>query len=177
MDSSKLITLGIVGVGLYLLYEWAISQCETVNSSLYGSSTCSMLLGTSALPAVTTTTGLTTTPNLTPAAAVAAANSPTTSQTLAALLISTATAAGEPNSLSPDQWSYYYQSIPGKATISPAQFENILGSLGLSDATRSSSVTASQFADALVSQGLSGLSMSKLYGSNWVPRRAFGGWA
>lgn len=166
MDTSKLITLGIVGVGLYLLYEWMVSQCETVNSGLYGSSTCSMLLGTSNLPAVTVPT--TSTPTIAASTITTNTNSATN---LAALLIQTATAAGEPNSLSPDQWSYYYQSIPGKPVIAAGQFENILGSLGLSDATRGTQVTASQFASALVSQGLSGFNAP--YQQSFVP--GFGG--
>jgi hypothetical protein len=174
MDTSKLITLGIVGVGLYLLYEWMISQCETVNSGLYGSSTCSMLLGTSNLPAVTVPLSTVSTPALTVAASTIATNTGNAAN-LTALLSQTAIAAGETGNLTPDQWSFYYQQIPGKPIIPAAQFENVLGSLGLSDATRGTQVTPSQFASALVSQGLSGLNTSRLYQQSFVPGFAING--
>jgi hypothetical protein len=176
MDTGKLITLGVVGVGLYILYEWLISQCETTSSSLFGSSTCGMLLGTSNLPAVTTPTSapsstLVSTP--VSSATVTPTQSPT--NTLTNLLLQAATAAGEPSTLSPDQWAYYYQAIPGKPAISGAQFESILTSLGLTDATRSTTISASQFAGALISNGLSGLDTGKIYSAGWVPLNAIHG--
>src|SRR5580693_2689244 len=113
MDTGKLITLAAVGLGLYVLYEWLTSQCETVSSPMFGSSTCSMLLGTSALPAVTVPTS-TTLASTTPVVTTAA---PTTAQTntanLAAQLTQAAVNGGsDPTQLSADQWSYFYQQIP-----------------------------------------------------------------
>jgi hypothetical protein len=177
MDTGKIITLAAVGLGLYILYEWLTSQCETVNSSMFGSSTCSMLLGTSALPAVTVPTSSTTLASTTPVVTTAA---PTTAQTntayLAAQLTQAATNAGnDPTQLSADQWSYFYQQIPGKPAISASTFESILQSLGLTDATRATFVTATQFAAALGSNGLSGF-------GTFFPNRVsagliHGGWA
>jgi hypothetical protein len=159
MDTSKLLTLGIVGLGLYVLYEWFISQCETTSSAFYGSSPCQMLLGTSVLPA-TTTTGTTTTSTTTPI--TTAPVTPVVSPLIAVLQ----QAAGTTASMTPDQWSYYYQAIPGKPVIPAAQFENILSELGLSDATRSTPVTAAAFVSALSENGLSGLGYFR---TGWVP--------
>lgn len=159
VNSSKLITFAAVAAGLYLIYEWMISQCESPASSLFGGPVCGALLGTPAgLTTVTTSTAtvpISSVPATTPVVPVSTA--PTMAQTLAALLIQTATAANEPNSLSPDQWSFYYQQIPGKPAISPSLFESILTSLGLTDATRGTVISAQQFANALASNGLSGL--------------------
>jgi hypothetical protein len=152
MDTGKIITLAAVGLGLYILYEWLTSQCETVGSPLFGSSTCGMLLGTSALPAVTvpTTAPTTALPAPSTTAITNAAN-------LAAQLTQAAVNGGsDPTQLSADQWSYIYQQIPGKPTISPATFENILGTLGLNDSSRATIINATQFANALGSNGLSG---------------------
>jgi hypothetical protein len=183
MDTGKLITLGVVGIGLYLLYEWLMSQCETTNSGLFGSSTCSMLLGTSSLPAVTTATSTTptsTTPSSTlsstpvSTAVITPTVSPT--NTLTNLLLQAAQTAGiDPTQTNSDQWSTIYQGIPGKPAISGAQFESILTSLGLTDATRSTTVSASQFASALISNGLSGLDTGKIYSAGWVPSNAIHG--
>jgi hypothetical protein len=174
MDTGKLITLGAVGIGLYLLYEWLISQCETTNSALFGSSTCSMLLGTSSLPAVTTPVSSSTVVG-SPASSATVTPTQSPTNTLTNLLLQAATAAGEPSTLSPDQWAYYYQAIPGKPAISGAQFESILTSLGLTDATRSTTISASQFAGALISNGLSGLDTGKIYSAGWVPLNAIHG--
>jgi hypothetical protein len=180
MDTGKLITLGAVGIGLYLLYEWLISQCETTNSALFGSSTCSMLLGTSSLPAVTTPSTVSSAPSSStvvgsPASSATVTPTQSPTNTLTNLLLQAATAAGEPSTLSPDQWAYYYQAIPGKPAISGAQFESILTSLGLTDATRSTTISASQFAGALISNGLSGLDTGKIYSAGWVPLNAIHG--
>jgi hypothetical protein len=176
MNTGKIITLVATALGLYVLYEWLTSQCETVSSPMFGSSTCSMLLGTSALPAVTVPTSSTTLASTTPVVTTAA---PTTAQTntanLAAQLTQAATNGGyDPTQLSADQWSYFYQQIPGKS-VSPSTFENILQTLGLSDATRATFVTATQFAAALGSNGLSGF-------GTFFPNRVsagliHGGWA
>lgn len=168
MDTGKLITVAAVGLGLYVLYEWLFSQCESTGSALFGSSTCSMLLGTSTLPAVTvpTTIPVTSTP-------VSTTPAQSSTVTVANLLTQAANTAGvDPNNLTPDQWSTLYQGIPGKPAIAPATFESILSNLGLSDGTRSTVVTATQFANALLSQGLSGAPM---YSQNWVPGLAIHG--
>ena len=176
MDSGKLITLAVTALGLYILYEWLTSQCETTSSPMFGSSTCSMLLGTSALPAVTNpVTSTTTLPVLLPASTTTAAAA--NASTLAAQLAQAAINAGsDPTQLSADQWSYYYQQIPGKQSISASTFENILGTLGLNDSSRATFVTAAQFANALASNGLSG------YGNPFFPNQVpaaliHGGWA
>jgi len=168
MDSSKLITLGAVGVGLWLLYEWLISQCETPSSSFFGGSVCGTLLGTSSLPVAApistaaVSAPVSTQPNV-PAG-------PTAAQTLALVLTQAAQTAGEdPTQLNPDDWSYYYQQIPGKPTISPALFGSILTSLGLTTATRSTIVSAQAFAAALTSNGLSGVAGPMPFAANWVP--------
>jgi hypothetical protein len=172
MDTGKLITLGAVGVGLWLLYEWLLSQCESPSSPLFASSPCALILGTPAGLTIPTTgtAPVTTTPPVTTAPVTAAPpTSTTTASSLAAVLTQAATAGGnDPSSLSPDQWSYIYQQIPGKPQISPALFESILASLGLTDATRSTIVTAQAFASALVSNGLSGLGHSP-FSASWVP--------
>jgi hypothetical protein len=171
MDTSKLLTLGIVGLGLYVLYEWFISQCETTSSPFFGSSPCQMLLGTSVLPATSTTASTTTsTTGTTPVTTVPV--TPTVSPLIAVLQ----QAAGTTGSMTPDQWSYYYQAIPGKPAIPPAQFENILSELGLTDATRSTPVTAAAFVSALSENGLSGLGYFR---TGWVPMGAIHGgrWA
>lgn len=167
MDTSKLITLGAVGIGLWLLYEWMVSQCETPSSGFFGSSTCVALLGSAPTTVSTTpvsTAPVTTTPVSTPPVP---ATTPT-SATLASLLTQAAQTAGaNPAQLSADQWSYYYQQIPGKPAISAATMENILISLGLTDATRGTIVTANQFASALTSNGLSGSKFP--FVASWVP--------
>lgn len=178
MNTSKLITFGAVAAGLYLLYEWMISQCESPASPFFGGQVCGMLLGTPAgLTTATTQTAtvpISTVSATTPVSSVPVSSTPTAAQTLAALLAQTATAANEPNSLSADQWSFYYQQIPGKPAISAAQFESILTSLGLTDATRGTAISAQQFAGALVSNGLSGLG-SRPFLASWVPAGAIHG--
>jgi hypothetical protein len=178
MDTGKLITLGAVGIGLYLLYEWLMSQCETTTSGLFGSSTCSMLLGTSSLPAVTTSPSTIPSSTLSSTPVSTAVITPTVSptNTLTNLLLQAAQTAGvDPTQTNSDQWSTIYQGIPGKPAISGAQFESILTSLGLTDATRSTTVSASQFAGALISNGLSGLNTGKIYSAGWVPSNAIHG--
>jgi hypothetical protein len=181
VDTGKLITLGAVGIGLYLLYEWLMSQCETTSSGLFGSSTCSMLLGTSSLPAVTTVPSATpaipsSTLSSTPVSTAAITPTVSPTNTLTNLLLQAAQTAGvDPTQTNSDQWSTIYQGIPGKPAISGAEFESILASLGLTDATRSTTVSASQFAGALISNGLSGLNTGKIYSAGWVPSKAIHG--
>lgn len=169
MNSGKLITLGIVGVGLYLLYEWLISQCETVGSPFFGGQVCGMLLGTPlAAPAATTTA---TAPVTTPVPATG----PSAAQTaLATLLLQAAGFANTASYLSADQWAYYYNTLPGRTIPTGMVMENILASLGLTDATRGTPISVSAFVTALNTNGLSGLAMP--FSSGWVPTFSIGGY-
>lgn len=145
MDTSKLITFGILGAALLFLWDWLTTSCESPASGLYGSSTCNMLMRTP----ITGTVPVGTTPvSSTPSQPTAQPATVTLTEQLQA-------AAGFPT-LSADQWSFYYQAIPGKPQISGPQFENILGTLGESDATRGNQITANAFVQALAANGLSG---------------------
>ena len=156
MNTSKLITLGVVGAVLLFLWDWVTNGCETPGSSLYGGSICNAMLGTP----ITGTIPQGTTPVNTPAQTVQTTQTAqpvvTPQATLGGALLSAAGFSSNTQELSPDQWSYYYQAIPGKPQISGPKFEDILTSMGLTDATRSTQVTANAFAQALSQNGLSG---------------------
>lgn len=160
METSKLLTMGIIGLGLYLLYEWMVSQCETPGSVFYGGGTCQALIGTpiQATAAATSTTSTTAATGTTSAATTTAAPAQTAAQILQSQLIQ---AAGfsqtNPADLTPDQWSYYYNNLPGKTPIPSTVFENILTALGLTDASRGTPVTVAQFVAAANQNGISGL--------------------
>ena len=81
MDSGKLITLGVLGVGLWALYEWLVSQCETPSSGFYGGSVCQMLIGT---PLATATAPISTTPVTTTSTTTTATTVPPSLNTVAA---------------------------------------------------------------------------------------------
>ena len=180
MDTSKLLTLGIVGIGLYVLYEYLISQgARPHRATLYGSSTCGMLLGTFALPAVTQPlssaagtglpiTGVNTTPLPT-----GVVTDPTPTAAATALTAMLQQAAGTTGNMTPDQWVLLLSGHSGKAGHSAVpQFENILTALGLTDATRGTPITAAAFTSALNENGLSGLGY---YRTGWVPMGAIHG--
>lgn len=189
MDTSKLVTLGIVGVGLYVLYEWFISQCESPASGFYGGSLCNSLIGTpvaSAVitPAASAATPITTTGTQHPPSLIATNITPATTVTTseATLANQILQAAGfpltSPPNLTPDQWAYYYNGLPGKTTIPAAVFENVLTALGLTDATRGTPVTVWSFVQALSTNGMSGLGLYPSFVSSRVPTFALhGGWA
>ena len=172
MDSSKLITLGALGIGLYVLYNWLVSQCETPSSSFFGSSTCSML-GVSTLPTSVQTsqqgTGLPipTTPVTTSLPTGPVTDTPSAAATVLASQLQTA--AGTTANMTPDQWAYFYNALPGKTTIPPSVFEDMLATLGLNDATRGTPVPVNTFVSALNTSGLSGLGCYSPYAVNWVP--------
>jgi hypothetical protein len=172
MDSSKLITLGALGIGLYVLYNWLVSQCETPSSSFFGSSTCSML-GVSTLPTSVLTsqqgTGLPipTTPVTTPLPTGPVTDTPSAAATVLASQLQTA--AGTTANMTPDQWAYFYNALPGKTPIPSTVFEDMLATLGLDDASRGTPVPVNAFVSALNVSGLSGLGCYSPYAVNWVP--------
>lgn len=166
MDTGKLITLGALGIGLYILYEWLVSQCETPSSAFFGSSTCQALLGSAPVIPATTAASSTVPTSSTPVVGttpVTPVQSP-----LVSLLLQAASLAGvDPNNLSADQWSYYYAQLPGRSAPSAASFESVLTSLGLTDATRGTPVSAQAFATAMQGNGLSGMAVPFI--ASWVP--------
>jgi hypothetical protein len=185
VDSSKLITLGIVGIGLYILYDWLVSQCESPGSGFYGGSLCNSLIGTPVATSTTTTAATTNTTVASPLSSGVAVNttpvsSVTTAQaTLANQLLQ---AAGfpltSPPDLTPDQWAYYYNGLTGKTTIPASVMENVLTALGLTDATRGTPVTVYSFAQALSQNGMSGIGLLANFASSRVPAFTLhGGWA
>ena len=168
MNSGKLITLGVVGIGIWFLYEWITSQCETVGSPFFGGSLCSMVIGT---PVASVTAPLSIAPVTTPTPATG----PSASETaLATLLLQAAGFSSGASYLSADQWAYYYNSLPGRTIPTGQVMENILTSLGLTDATRGTPISVSAFITALAQNGLNGLEAA--FSSGWVPAYAIGGY-
>jgi hypothetical protein len=78
---KNIIWIAAIGAGIYAAYEWALSQCATSGSSLYGGQICGFISPTVAAPASTAIVS-TATPGQTPTPAqqsnpVAAAPAPT----------------------------------------------------------------------------------------------------
>jgi hypothetical protein len=147
MKQDQLITLLLVGVGGYIVWQYILAP---------------MFAAQQPLPAQ---------PQLPPGVLPVGAAVPqppviapvsTGTQTAASAPSTPAVTAAQLNSLAktmmlnPDQWAYYYQTIPGKV-ISPQQMESILANLSLTDATRATPVTSTQFVAALNATGLSGV--------------------
>lgn len=154
---GTIITLGVLGAAAYALYEWLVSQCETSGSAFYGGSICQSLIGTP----LATTTPVAATPVATPATTTPVSQPSTTqpaaTSSLANTLLQAAGFSSAVQTLTPDQWGFYYNNLPGKTAVPPSTFDQMLAYLGLSDATRGTQVTVNQFVAALNSQGLSGL--------------------
>lgn len=157
--NSKIITLGIVGVGLYVLYEWLSNQCSTAGSSLYGSSPCGWLgfqvavqpaasvpaPNTPAQPAGTVVTQSTLNAPVTP---------PITSNPLEVQIL--ALAAVPPTQLyNWDQWLYYYNQVLQQRGEQGLPLESILGQ-NIPMATRQTNIPLSTFIAKLTSLGMSG---------------------
>lgn len=185
MDTSKLITLGIVGVGLYVLYEWMVSQCEAPGSGFYGGSLCNSLIGTpiaSSQPIASSAPAAVASPLATGVAVHNTPAPPTISTSQVTLANQLLQAAGfpltNPPDLTADQWAYYYNGIAGNTTIPASVMGNVLTALGLTDATRGTPVTVYSFVQALGSNGMSGLGYYPSFVSSRVPSFALhGGWA
>jgi hypothetical protein len=170
--------IALLGVGAYVLYEYFASQQAAATQ--YTVSAGATTPPTQAVHATNPTTVQGGYPTMTagspPPSNVSGSSTTSTNvaaspatdptqmvpvtdpATLAAVLKATAQADGySGNSFYPDEWSYFYQNTPGKPTISPAVFAQLLTNIGLAGQGHGVQITAEQFVQGLFSVGLSGI--------------------
>jgi hypothetical protein len=129
MDSGKLLTLGLVGVGGYLAYRWYTGQPAALVSGSTAAATPAAPAGASVSTVVTPAAPVTAAP-----AAPAAPASPSSLDAMYATLKNQAasdaffTGSGDSLTASVDHWNYYLgQLVPAGVTIPAGLFSNIGG--------------------------------------------------
>lgn len=111
---GSLITLGVLGVGGYFLYEWLKSQCATSGTSIYGGTICGTLgWGAAAAPVQAQTQPL---PSNTPAPPPVAAV-PTAMQVLTAAAATNTIIQGQQGKADAYQWATLWNAAYPSAPL------------------------------------------------------------
>lgn len=156
MKSDGIIKLLIFGVGGYVLYQYLVSSGLWAQWFGGGAASATGAVAATSGPGITSGGG-TTVPTTGPVTTTPPPSSNNNAlqsqlQNYANQFMTNTGAQG----LNVDQWVFYYQTVRN-TTLSGGQVEAIIQALGLTDATRGTLVTVSQFLTALGSTGLSGI--------------------